>query len=105
MKVLFICNQNKHRSKTAEELFKNQFKTKSAGIYNNKVTKEQLEWAEVIIVMEDIQRKELAKLFPGLYLQKHILCLNIPDIYSYNQFELIILLKNKVSNLLALTTA
>ena len=31
MKVLFICNQNENRSKTAEELFKNRYKTKSAG--------------------------------------------------------------------------
>ena len=67
MKVLFICNQNQNRSKTAEELFKNKFKTKSAGLYNEKpVTEKQIGWADVIVVMEDSQRSEIAKRFPKL---------------------------------------
>ena len=41
MNVLFICNQN--RSKTAEEIFRNKFKTKSAGLFNEKpVSKKEL---------------------------------------------------------------
>ncbi|MBI4451459.1 hypothetical protein HY642_05775 [Candidatus Woesearchaeota archaeon] len=57
MKVLFICNQNQHRSKTAEDLFKDTFNTKSAGLYNSTpVTEEQLSWADVVLVMEDEQR-------------------------------------------------
>jgi len=36
MKLLFICNQNLNRSKTAEELFKGKYNTKSAGLYNEK---------------------------------------------------------------------
>jgi len=70
MKVLFICNQNQNRSKTAEELFKNKFKTKSAGLYNEKpVTEKQISWADVIVVMDDSQRSEIAKRFPKLYMQ------------------------------------
>ena len=54
MKVLFICNQNKNRSKTAELIFKERFKCKSAGLYNeNPVTKEQIIWSNVIIVIEE----------------------------------------------------
>src|SRR3989338_8152883 len=84
MNVLFICNQNKNRSKTAEELFRSHFNTKSAGLYNQKpVTKKQLSWADVIFVMEDGQRSELAKRFPELYLQKRILSLDISDVYSH----------------------
>lgn len=97
MKLLFICNQNKHRSKTAELLFKKEDETKSAGLYTEKpVTASQLQWADVIIVMDDEQRKELAKRFPKLYLQKQILSLDIPDIYSFNQPELIEILKNRM---------
>ena len=100
MKVLFICNQNKHRSKTAEELFKDKFKTKSAGLYNEpSVSASEIEWADKIIVMEDIQRSEIAKRFPKQYMQKQILCLNIPDIFHYNQPELIEILKSKISKL------
>ena len=101
MKVLFVCNQNENRSKTAEELFKNRFKTKSAGLFNNRpVTIAALEWADTIIVMEDEQRSEIAKRFPKQYMKKKILSLNIPDIYCYNQPELIEILKSKVDDLL-----
>lgn len=100
MKVLFICNQNLNRSKTAEEVFKDSFETKSAGLYNEKpVTAKHLSWADVVIVMEDIQREEIAKRFPKHYLQKRILSLNIPDIYNYNEPELIELLKRRMSEL------
>ena len=101
MNVLFICNQNQNRSKTAEQLFKRKFKTKSAGLYNPRpVTKEQFKWADTIIVMEAEQRAELGKRFPSLYLQKKILSLDIPDIYSYNQPELATLIRSKTSELL-----
>ena len=100
MKVLFVCNQNENRSKTAEELFKGKFKTKSAGLYNEKpITEKELSWADVIVVMEDKQRSEIAKRFPKQYMQKRILSLGIPDIYQFNQSKLIEILKSKVSGL------
>ena len=101
MKILFICNQNQNRSKTAEKLFKNKFKVKSAGLYNEKpVTKSQVQWADIIFVMEEEQRGELSKRFPEEYMQKKILSLNIPDIYSYDQPELKNQLRIKVNDLL-----
>jgi len=98
MKVLFICNQNQNRSKTAEILFKDRFETRSAGLYNEHPVKESdLEWADVIMVMEDNQRKELSKRFPRLYLKKQFLCLDIPDTYYLNQQSLKEILDEKVS--------
>lgn len=89
MNILFICNQNQNRSKTAEKLFKKKHNTKSAGLYNEKpVTKTQIQWADKIIVMENSHRTEIAKRFPEQYMKKHILSLNIPDIYYYDQPEL-----------------
>lgn len=100
MKVLFICNQNQNRSKTAEELFKDRFETRSAGLYNEKpVTKEQLEWADTVVVMEDEQRSEIAKRFPDVYLKKRIISLNVADVYFYNQPELIDVLGCKMEEL------
>src|SRR3989344_3595946 len=97
MKVLFICNQNKHRSKTAEELFKHEFETKSAGLYNLRpVNVDQLLWADVIMVMEGAQRAEIARRFPETYFKKRIVSLEIPDVYSYQQSELVKLLKSQV---------
>lgn len=100
MKVLFICNQNQNRSKTAEEVFKCRFRTKSAGLYNSKpVTERQISWADIIIVMEEAQRAEIAKRFPEQYMQKRILSLEIPDIYHYAQPELVNILNSKINNL------
>ena len=100
MKILFICNQNQNRSKTAENMFKGKFKTKSAGLYNERpVTAKQLSWADTVIVMDEEQRREVAKRFPKQYMQKRILSLDIPDVFHYNQPELIDMLKSKINDL------
>lgn len=98
MRVLFVCNQNENRSKTAEGLFKDRFETRSGGLYSEKsVTEKDLSWAEVIVVMEGEHRSEIAKKFPRQYMKKRIISLGIPDIYHYNQPELINILKAKVN--------
>ena len=99
MKALFVCNQNLNRSKTAELLFRDKFETKSTGLYNNIVTEKQIEWAEVIFVMDDEQRKEISRRFPKQYLQKRILSLNISDVYYFNQPELIEALNKKLDEI------
>ncbi|MBI4148976.1 phosphotyrosine protein phosphatase [Candidatus Woesearchaeota archaeon] len=100
MNLLFICNQNQNRSKTAAKLFRDTFSTQSAGLYNDKPVMEgQIAWADTIIVMEDAQRSEIAKRFPKQYLRKRILSLDIPDIYHYNQPELIEALRLKMGEL------
>ncbi len=99
MKLLFICNQNQNRSRTAEEIFKGEYETKSAGLYNEKpVTKEQLEWADTIVVMEESQRKEISRRFPEAYMKKRIISLEIPDMYIYNDENLIHILKQKMNS-------
>lgn len=101
MNVLFVCNQNQNRSKTAEEIFKGRFNTKSAGLYNiEPISEKQISWADTIMVMENSQRSEIAKRFPKQYMLKRILSLNIPDIYHYNQPELIKILKSRINGLL-----
>jgi len=101
MNILFICNQNQNRSKTAAEVFNQQWKTQSAGLFNERpVTKQQLEWADKIVVMEAMQRKELGERFPNEYLKKQIISLDIPDIYNHNDPGLIRILKNKANELI-----
>ena len=103
MKFLFICNQNQNRSKTAEELFKGRFETKSAGLYNKTpVTEKELIWADIIMVMESEQREEIARRFPRAYMQKRILSLDVPDIYSYNQPNLSKILNQKIKKIEAI---
>tara|TARA_Y100000310_G_C20695429_1_gene825359 strand:- start:4872 stop:5177 length:306 start_codon:yes stop_codon:yes gene_type:complete len=101
MKLLFICNQNLHRSKTAAQIFSHKYQTKSAGLFNtHSVDKKTLTWADKIFVMEERQRKIIAERFPKEYLQKQILNLNIPDIYNFNDSKLVKSLKQKISNLI-----
>ena len=103
MKFLFICNQNQNRSKTAEELFKGKFETKSAGLYNKTpVTEKEFMWADIIMVMESEQREEIARRFPRAYMQKRILSLDVPDIYSYNQPNLSKILNQKIKKIEAI---
>ena len=100
MNVLFVCNQNRHRSRTAEELFKDKFNVKSAGLFGGKLLDEKmLFWADVVCVMEDFQREEIGKRFPGMYLRKKIISLEIPDVYIYMQPELVEILKKKASKI------
>ena len=100
MNILFVCNQNQNRSKTAKEIFKNKFNSESAGLYNKKpVNEKQVSWADTIIVMEDSQRSEIADRFPKQYMQKRILSLDIPDVYHFNQPELVEMLKSKINKL------
>src|SRR5512141_1980839 len=69
MRVLFVCNQNKDRSRTAEDIFSGEHETRSAGLYNEKpLTKEMLDWSELVVVMDSDQRKEISRRFPREYL-------------------------------------
>lgn len=100
MKVLFICAQGLHRSRTAGELFSDKFETRYAGLFSEKpVSEKQITWADVIVVMEDFHREEISKRFPELYMKKRIISLDIPDIYQYNQPELVEILKERVNKL------
>jgi predicted protein tyrosine phosphatase len=99
--ILFICNQGKNRSKTAAQLFAGRFETAFAGLHSNTpVTESQLAQADVIIVMEERHRQEIARLFPGIYLQKQIAVFGIPDIYRDRQPDLVRLLKLRMNELL-----
>lgn len=82
----------------AEIMFNKRFSTKSAGLYNNNpVNAKQMNWADVIITMEEDQGDEIAKRFPLEYLKKRVICLNIPDIYDYGNPELEKVLREKIN--------
>ena len=99
-KLLFICTLNLQRSPTAAEIFKDRYDTKSAGVGENAkqpLTADILEWADVVFVMEDWQRKFISEKFPKEYLKKKIINLDIPDMYYFMNEELVKVLKEKVS--------
>lgn len=92
------------RSATAHEIYKNdeRFEVKSAGTdesANVVISRELLEWADSIVVMEKHHHNTIRKKYPGIYNEKKIVCLFIPDEYYFMQVELINLLKVKFEDL------
>jgi predicted protein tyrosine phosphatase len=97
-KVLFVCTMNKLRSKTAETIYqeRDDLDVQSAGVAKGAdrvVTREMMEWADVVFVMERRHRNKLRK-FPDLFSRKTIVCLYIEDEYDYMQPELVVALKH-----------
>ena len=100
--VLFICSQNKLRSPTAEQVFSkwDGVEADSAGLNNDAETPlstEQLDWADIVFVMEKAHRNKLSSRFRKHLNGKRIVCLDILDEYEFMQPELIKLLEARVA--------
>jgi predicted protein tyrosine phosphatase len=57
---------------------------------------DQVEWAEIIFVMERTHRTKLTQRFKRSLNGKKVICLDIPDNYEFMQQELVALLERKV---------
>ena len=100
--ILFICSRNKWRSRTAEDLYRNLpgYLAKSAGTEpgaRQRVTEGLLGWANLVFVMEARHRDYLRDKFSESLIGKKVICLRIPDDFTYNDPELIDLLKVSLS--------
>jgi predicted protein tyrosine phosphatase len=99
--VLFVCSQNKLRSPTAEHVFADWpgVETSSAGTNNdaeNPLSRELVEWADIIFVMERAHRAKLQSRYRAALNGTRIVCLDIPDDYQFMDPRLVELLKAKV---------
>ena len=98
--MLFICSRNRLRSPTAEQVFAApNIENDSAGLAPDAdclLSAEQLEWAELIFVMEKQHRVKLQQRFAASLRGKKLVCLDIPDRFEFMQPELIELLQKKV---------
>ena len=102
---LFICSRNRLRSPTAEPLFAAWpgVESDSAGLAPDAevlLSAEQVQWAELIFVMERVHQRRLQQRFGALLRNRRVICLGIPDDYAYMQPELIELLQHKVGGYL-----
>ena len=94
LKALFVCSRNRLRSPTAEAVFATWpgVETDSAGLADDAevlLSVEQIEWADIILVMERSHRTRLSRRFRKHLNGKRVVCLDIPDDYSFMQPELI----------------
>jgi predicted protein tyrosine phosphatase len=98
-RILFVCSQNRFRSPTAAETFADwpDIETDSAGTADDAVTSvEQIEWADIIIVMEQHHARKIKRRFAKLLKDKRVIVLGIRDEYDYQHPDLIRLLKAAV---------
>jgi predicted protein tyrosine phosphatase len=99
--ILFLCARNRFRSPTAEQIFSNLtgFDVSSAGVNSdadNPVTGEMIEEADLIFVMEKTHRRKLQQKFQKYLRKPRVICLDIPDNYTFMDPELVALLQRKV---------
>jgi predicted protein tyrosine phosphatase len=100
-RLLFVCSRNKLRSPTGEQVFSSWpgVETDSAGLAPDAevvLSADQVEWADVIFVMEKAHRSKLAQRFKKHLNGKKVVCLDVPDDYEFMQPELVSLLERKV---------
>ena len=100
MKILFVCSANVDRSPTAECLYGNEpgLEVKSAGASpwaRKPVSAELIEWADVVLCMEDWQKQFIEREFREVITKQKIGNLDIRDTYRYMQPLLIEIIKEK----------
>ena len=102
LRILFVCAMNRLRSRTAEQVFsgRDDLAVRSAGL-NPKATvvlsADLISWADTIFVMETSHRQKIRHRFRGVLSDDQIVCLSIPDEYTYMQPELVNLLIGRVT--------
>ena len=105
MNLLFVCSRNRKRSPTAEAVFSGRagIEVIGAGINPDSPTHlkaDLIEWADVVLVMEETHRRRLVKKFEALLHTKRLIVLGIPDRFEYMDPEFVELLERKVKPLL-----
>lgn len=99
--ILFVCTENKLRSATAEVVFSTYEGVDAIGAGTNQdaptpVSGDLIEWADVILVMEQSHRNKISKKYPQQLKGRKLAVLGIPDNFIYMDPELIRILKMKV---------
>lgn len=100
-KVLCVCSAGLLRSPTTALVLSQNpfnFNTRAAGIEDYaliKVDQVLLTWADEIICMNNYQKELLISMLKEINLKTKILCLDIPDSYSYRDTELMNIIMQK----------
>jgi protein-tyrosine phosphatase len=98
--ILVVCGKNKKRSRTAEYIYKNddRFHIRSVGLSPKsirKITEKDVEWADLILVMEREQSKHIKDIYHHLTVPT-VEILNIADDFEFMDEELIQILHEKI---------
>ena len=101
MRILFVCSENRLRSPTAAAVFSEYEGVEAISAGTNAdcetpVSGDLIEWADVILVMENSHRNKVAKKFRPLLKDKKLSVLHIPDDFDFMDPLLVRILRNRV---------
>jgi predicted protein tyrosine phosphatase len=104
-RVLFLCSRHRLRSPTAAAVFAAWpgLEIDSAGLADDAETPldpAQLDWADLVVVMESRHARQLRRRFGSRLGGKRVISVDIPDRYAFMQPELVALLERRVGPLL-----
>lgn len=100
LKILFVCTQGRHRSRTAAERVRfrlGEVETRFAGVLADAdvtVQAEDVAWADMIICMEQTHRSKLRRRWKGI--SRKIQVWGIPDEFQRGEPALIALIDERV---------
>ncbi|MGF1620527.1 MAG: phosphotyrosine protein phosphatase [Rhodomicrobiaceae bacterium] len=101
MRALFISGRSRARGPTAAQIvaqWKN-VRADCAGIASDaddQLSLEQLDWADIIFVMEPRQKTVVTSKFPDSLRGKRMINLDVGDLYSFMEPELVEILTRKL---------
>ena len=103
--LLFVCSRNKWRSPTAEAIYRHDSRVnvRSAGTSSSarrRISEKDLDWADLILVMENKHKKAIANQYRYLDLPP-IIVLDIPDDYQYMSHELVKMIQISTEDILS----
>jgi predicted protein tyrosine phosphatase len=103
-RVLFVCGKARMRSPTAAEIaprligIEADFGGLSADA-DVVLDSDQIDWADIIAVMERPQLARLKRQFGPLLRGKRVVCLDVPDRFTWMEPDLIALLTRQFARL------
>jgi predicted protein tyrosine phosphatase len=105
IKLLFVCSRNQWRSPSAEQVWRKDPRVlaRSAGTSPNArhtISIADVQWADVILVMEEKHKSRIKAEFTRLLDHKPIHVLDIPDEYKFMDAELVEILEIAVESII-----
>lgn len=98
---LFVCSRNQWRSPTAERLYRDdpRIAARSVGLSassTHRLNEADLNWADVVLVMEDHHKARIKKMFGRRRELPRIEVLGIPDEYPFMDRQLIEMITQQI---------
>jgi len=100
-RVLFVCRQNRVRSRTAEQVYRDRpdLEVRSAGIAEYAavpLTAELFDWADEVFVFSKEHQRIVRARFGDRADRKRMVCLGLPDRFEYKCPKLVMRLAEKL---------